>query len=500
MRTPLDPVAPRTDPFETPTGSLRQLANVTQRRWPFLLVTVVAAVAVALVLSHRQQPRYQAESTVQLLQNNVGSSLVGLQADQVTDPTALARLAQNQADAADNIELATSAQRAAGFRGTSAEQLRAETDIAPSNTADILKFTVTSPSSEVAVKGSRAWAEQYIGFRQRTDVATIKQAISQVNAQLAKIRGQESQQGLYEDLRSKAQQLRSLEVLQTPNARVASLASGATQTAPKTKRNALLALAIGLLLGVILMFAREALDRRLSAPEQIEDILGTPFLGRIPASEKAWSSAQLQAKSLDRFDVLRAELALQLPATQDGASVVAVTGSGVGHGRANLAAGLALAWARAGRQVVLLNFDVVAPPTGALGSTEIAEVSPFLAGEAPFSSAVSWARPMIEPTSGDGGYVGVVAPPAATNGSLTLGDPVLRRLVDEARKVADIVVVQTASLTESGVAVTAAGLSDAAVIVVRGGDVTEDALVETRRVLGRLLPVTLGFVVADGGA
>jgi capsular polysaccharide biosynthesis protein len=497
--SPLDPAAPRTDELEPAAGSLRQLLNVTRRRWPFLLVTVVVAVAVGVALAQRQSDEFEATSSVLLLQRNVGTQLSGLQSDDVTDPTALGRQAQNQADIADSDELAEMAKKAGKIDDLSADQLRGQTDISPSSTSDLLNFKVTASSADTAVDASRAWAEQYVRFRARRDLADVQQARKQVAAQLEKLEGDDDQQGLYEDLRSKDQQLRALEVLQTPNAQVSSLATGATQTQPKTRKTGLLALAVGLLLGIILMFAREAADRRLDRTEDMEDALGTTYLGQIPVGSRLWNDEPRAARALDRYDVLRAEIALQLPAT-DGAPVVAVTGTGKGDGRSGLTTGLALAWARAGSQVVVLDLDSVGvAQTAALGGEQNAEVVRFMDGEAPFASAISWVSPGTQAATGNGS-VGVVAPPAPTaNGAPAIGDQMLRRLVDEARKLSDVVLVQTASLTDSGVAVTAA-LSDAAIVVVRRGEATQEGLTEVRRVLARLLPATLGFVQTDGGA
>jgi Mrp family chromosome partitioning ATPase len=498
-RQPLDPAAPRNAELEATTGSLRHLLSVSRRRWPFLFVTVVAAVAVGVGLAKRQADRFEATSSVLLLQRNVGSTLAGLQVDDVTDPTALARQARNQADVADSEELAAMAKRAARIKDLSVDQLRSETDVSPSSTSDQLNFKVTASSADTAVAASRAWAEQYINFRAQRDLTDVKQARVQIAAQLSKLKDDKAQQGLYEDLRSKDQQLRALLVVQTPNAQVSSLATGATQTAPEVRKTGLLALLIGLVLGVILMFAREAADRRLNRTEDMEDALGTPYLGAIPVGERLWADESRAARALDRYDVLRAEIALQLPAT-DGAATIAVTGTGKGDGRSSLTTGLALAWARAGSQVVVLDFDTVGPTqSGTLAIEPRAEIAPFVAGEAPFASAISWIAPGNEPTMV--GNVGVVIPTATTaTGALTIGDPVLRRLIDEARKLADVVLVQTASLTDSGVAVTAAGLSDAAIVVVRRGEATQEGLTEARRVLARLLPATLGFVQTDGGA
>src|SRR4030095_14281542 len=64
---------------------------------------------------------------------------------------------------------------------------------------------------------------------------------------------------------------------------------------PEPKRNGILALLFGLVLGVVLAFLLEYLDDSLNSPKEMEQITGIPTFGIIPGSKgsktRSWVSA-----------------------------------------------------------------------------------------------------------------------------------------------------------------------------------------------------------------
>src|SRR5581483_6079428 len=91
---------------------------------------------------------------------------------------------------------------------------------------------------------------------------------------------------LYNTLVEKEQTLEELAALKTSDASVVRVAGTAVQTAPRTRRDLLLGVVLGLFFGAVLAFVREALDTRVRSAEAIAERLELPLLARLPAPAK----------------------------------------------------------------------------------------------------------------------------------------------------------------------------------------------------------------------
>lgn len=138
-------------------------------------------------------------------------------------------------------------------------------------------------------------------------------------------------------------------------------------------------LQMGLLLGIVLAFGlvllREALDRQITEAEDVGRALGVPVLGAVPHEDPKRALPMRSAPNSARAEAYRAILA-NLPflnTPDDLPQQIMVTGTGPGEGVSTVAANLALALARSGRRVLLVDanfrnprlheiFDVPASP------------------------------------------------------------------------------------------------------------------------------------------
>src|SRR5262249_47596887 len=152
--------------------------------------------------------------------------------------------------------------------GRSGYDLLAHSAVNTNVDSDILSFVVDDPNPVAATKLATAYAEAYTAYSLGLATATLKSAMHELNQRLAALPASDHSSALYRSLTDKVQQLRTMELLQNPS-RVVKVPSGAGQVKPTPKRNAILGALFGLLLGCVLAFLWEAVDKRIRTEREI---------------------------------------------------------------------------------------------------------------------------------------------------------------------------------------------------------------------------------------
>ncbi len=149
---------------------------------------------------------------------------------------------------------------------------------------------------------------------------------------------------------------------------------------------------ISVILGVGLAYLREAIDRSVKTPEEIEKKLGLPVLGYVvDASTSRSTSTNLADKLVlleepgselaENFRALRVNTDLALAECKNG-QIVMVTSPGGGEGKSTIAANLAASYTLFGKRTLLLDTDLHHPTMHLrLGVQHDAGLSNWLAGE-----------------------------------------------------------------------------------------------------------------------
>jgi Mrp family chromosome partitioning ATPase/capsular polysaccharide biosynthesis protein len=497
-------------------ATLRDYLHVVRRRkWIILLAAIVVPVT-AGALASRQAVTYQASADVLLSRQNLAATLAG-----TPDPNAglsSTEIVQTQAELARVPLIADRVLRRVQLRSRSAPAFLAQSSVAPRDNTDILSFTVTDSDPGLVVRLANAYALEYTIYRRGLDTASITDARRLIAHQIAMLRAQGTTSGtVYDSLVEKSQQLRTMAALQGSNATVVRPADGATRLGPHTKRDAVLGLILGLGLGIGLAFLRDGLDTRVRSAHEIGERLGLPLLGRIPAPPRKLRNAgrlvMIDAPvtpEAEAFRMLRTSI--ELATFERDISTLMVTSAVEQEGKSTTAANLAIAIARGGLDVTLVDLDLrspylerfFTPIRGRSGVTEVALGHKRLA-DALFS--VPLALPDVGSRNGNGNGNGNGA--ALTAGKLDVlfaghlpPDPgefvstdALRALLEQLRERSDVVIVDAPPMLHVGDAMALSPRVDALLVVTRIDTVRVPMLGELRRMLDATPVPKLGFIV-----
>jgi Mrp family chromosome partitioning ATPase len=433
------------------------------------------------------------------------------------------RAVATQATVARSPDVARRAITAAHASMTPDELLSASS-VAPENNANLLDFHVTNHDPRLAIALANAYSRAFSQYSNQLESGPVQTAFNEVTNRLIQLRKNHQQTSpLYADLLDKQQRLVALQTLQTSNAVVVRSAANAVKVAPRPKRSALLGLALGLVVALALVFVVEALDPRVRDESEIEAALGVPLLARIPAADASRKLAdhalsplqyggRLQAEA---FRMLRTSLAFV--ALNRELRVLLVTSPRPGDGKTTTSSNLAMAFARGGQSVVLVDLDAhnpalseaMAVPRGKAGVTDI------VLGRTTVDEALT----PISIGADDGGLLSSYGISSSTAkgaakkagrldvlgfGTLRPPDPgefvateAVRDLLLDLRGKFDLVVIDSAPVLSVGDALALSPHVDGSLLIIRATTAARGDLAELARLLTRAQTPPVGFVLTD---
>jgi len=211
------------------------------------------------------------------------------------------------------------------------------------------------------------------------DLAAGKARIQRIGRKAVKLREYQRQvdsnRALYDTFLARLKEASQTVDLHAANARLVDPAVPPVKPF-KPKKGLILALAFfaSLMLGVLLAFLYEALDKTIKSSEDIEDKLGLPLLGILPLFKSSRKNRGSDpATSLDQLDASYAEsvrtirTGLVLSNLDNPHKVILVTSSVPGEGKSTVSLNLAMAMGKMER-VLLIGADLRRPSLGrALG-------------------------------------------------------------------------------------------------------------------------------------
>jgi tyrosine-protein kinase len=484
---------------------LREWLSVLGRQKWIVLLGVTVAALVAFAASHSQQHLYQASATVLVNeQNPTTSEALNLSSPPASPPD---RYAATQAELARVGAVADLAVRVHRPALRTATALLANSSVSANPTNDLLTFSVTDAVPRIAVTLANNYGRAFTVYRHRLDTAALSAALRDTQRKLdAIVASGGGTSALFRRVQATQSDLEDLQTLESADssAQLVGAARSASLVQPKTKRNVILALIVGLALGIALAFIRETLDRRIHSVDELREQLGVPLLGHVPRpGSRLGPRGELTTlfepigPTTEAFRILKNNL--EISQLEHHAGSIAITSTSDHEGGPATAANLAVVLARSGRHVILADLDLRRPRVARLfGVQDRLGLTSAALGVSPVDAL--WNVDVQPDGSGAGG---------GTLELLTVGRPpsdpgefLVSSLVAETLEVleerADVLLIVTPPLLGSGDAMTIALHADALILVAGIDRARPDALVEARRVLERCPTFTLG-VIATGG-
>jgi succinoglycan biosynthesis transport protein ExoP len=349
--------------------TLRQILDVLwKRKWIIIAILTIAVITAWGYLQVRDVT-YESSGTVRMngaatnaaLAGEVGGIETALDADAATSEAVLepaaASIGETTADLAAAVSVATDAtDRFARITfsavGSTPSQAQARADAVIASYQDYVEaqmsalLTALQDLQRDAIADARDLQEQ-VAQNPGDSIASTNLAVA-----LGK-------------MTSVTSAIESISNAGTDSTTIVSPTAPGSPTVPSAITVLLIALATGIITGIAVALVRDQFDNRLRGEDEVHRLTGARSIGELGWDRRIASmDPPLPVAHNDRSDLserirsLRSNLGVLIP--PDGAAFV-VTSVEPGDGKSFVSANLALAWARAGKSVVLVGGDLRRP-------------------------------------------------------------------------------------------------------------------------------------------
>ena len=473
----------------------RYVQTIRERKWLILATALVTTLLAAAYVATADKV-YKAETD--LLVTPIASSdstLNGLGLIQTSnDPT---RDVETASRLVTNIDVARRVKQVTHDARTP-RALLGVVDVAPVAQSNIVAITAEGPSGREAQRLANAFGQAAVAERTDQFHHALDSAIADLRT---RVRATPSASTAPNDPTSLPAQLSRLEALRgapDPTMRVEVLADlPPDPVSPKPKLSLIAGVIAGLVLGIGGAFALRVLDPRLRREEQLRSLYGLPVLARIPRDTRghgagALAPEQLAPATIEAYRTLRATLAASRR-SGSAAQAVLVTSASPSEGKSTTAINLASSLALAGNRVILIEADLRRPAVG-----NALAVRPEHGTGDVLLESVDLEDALVS-TSAYGNYLQLLLANYQGGATGWVADrlflPAARSLVEDAKRLADYVIVDSPPLSEVIDALPLAQQVDDVLVVVRLGKTQLTKLSQLTELLARHTIQPVGFAV-----
>ncbi len=276
---------------------------------------------------------------------------------------------------------------------------------------------------------------------------------------------------------------------------------------PRTARNTVLGMMVGLAIGLLGAFARDTLDRRIRTSADAHNVFGLPVLGRVGqaalggtgVARSANGTGFVRAADIESFRILRTNMASL--ASDGRLRSVLVTSGLPQEGKSTVAAALAGASAAAGQRTLLVDGDLRRPALAErLGLPASPGISEYLAAEADPNEILHTVPVGMDGTGNDGRAL-VCIPAGNPKGEPAelLASDRCRDFLEKVKRVYDLVVIDSSPLLAAADPLELAPHVDSLLICVRLSASTRDEANAIKEAVKLLPERPTGLVVTAAG-
>ncbi len=466
------PAADWLQPPAEQEGLSRYVETLRERIWVVIL-TVAITTGVAILYVATATKVYEAEADLLITaEPSDDPTLAGLPLiRESTDPT---RAVETASRLITTLDVAERVRDTLDLSDTP-EGVLDDVEANPVADSNIVAVTAQGNSPAAARDLANTFAEEAVAFRTDQLRTAIDQKITQLEAQPG------------DTVNAAAiRRLTELRAGDLPDMLVQTEARAPTSpVSPRTILSIAGGVFGGLVLGIAAAFAFQALDPRLRREEQLRRLYRLPILTRIPreprGGQRPLAPGALSPAAIEAHRTLRGTLAARRSSSTSG-HVMLVTGSTPMEGKTTTSVNLATSLAATGRSVILIEADLRRPAIG-----ETLDVRPQHGIVSVLIESVALVDALVT-TSASRPNLGLLLADYE-GGWITelFSVPAARELLDEARRLAEYVIIDSPPLTEVVDALPLAGYVDDVLIVARLG----------RTNLGKLSQ--LGELLAENG-
>jgi capsular exopolysaccharide synthesis family protein len=332
--------------------TLAHALDMLRRRSLIIVATVIACVGIALAQRALAGDVYETSAEVMFGAPSLSDAALEVNRGGV-DP---------EREAATNVQIAESQEVADAVRqevgGPSAQALLDQVAVEAEESADVLRITASDEAPVRAAALANSFAEQYIRFKAQRDLDSIAAAEADLRRQLQELppRASERRASLADSL----ERLASLRAVASGDARLLGRADPPADPAGIGGAPLIvLAVIVGLALGLVAAFLAEAIDRRINTVEDFEHEYRMSALVGIPEPAFRVEKAELRSDLLEPYRILRSTLKFARVSHQ--LDVIVVTSAVPAEGKTTIAVDLAHAIALTSASVVLVELDLRRP-------------------------------------------------------------------------------------------------------------------------------------------
>ncbi|HEV2059274.1 MAG TPA: Wzz/FepE/Etk N-terminal domain-containing protein [Solirubrobacteraceae bacterium] len=480
----------------TPLDYLRAV----RERWRLVALVVALCAGIAFAVSLSSEKQYDASAQLLLR----GQDPI----DTLFDPTGSAASRDPERALNTEVELITigpTAQRVRRQLGLdrTPDELLEQVEVKTSSTSDIVELQVRDPDPVMAARIANGFADAYVQYRVESASERYREAADLVHRQLLALPPAQRRTAEGLELQARRRDLQIAAEQKTGGAQVVRRASiPESASRPRPKLAAAIGIVLGLLLGIGLALVLSFVDRRMKDEDEVERSFGLPILGGIPRPARRAETFDDPAQR-EAYGLLAANR--RLAGVGEATSVIMITSPSPGDGKTSVTIGVARAYARLGLSVVVIEADLRRPAFGRYTDVSLsAGLTGILAGGSVASELLWLDADTLRPSQRDtsiGGAIGILpAGDVPPNPQRTLSDPRMRLIVDAARAMADVVLIDSAPVGTVNDAAVLAPLVEGIVLVARLNQTTKDAARRAIRTVRNLDVDALGVVVTDAAA